>query len=303
MPSGTSPLGECEFRMLVYADIEKLKQEYTDKWVAVDATQPALARYKDRFGQIKTVNMNGRALVEFHGGVDIGWIDIDLDCLNVVPKPDFEALEAKQKAAEKAAPKKEAAKPAAKAAPAAGDKKLSPLEMARMGGAAKKDGGGKSSTADILAAARAKGGTAQPSGEVKPSAPKAAGGKPSTADILAAARAKKGDAPAPEAKAAPAKPAAAKEAPAAKSSGPVDKAKMSVADMLAAARGQGGAAPAKEAPAKETPAKEAPAKAEPVAEAKPASAPAAEKPAKPAGGALPKDVPGILDYCRQADTK
>ncbi len=272
--------------MVVYEQIEKLKREYTDKWVSVlDEQSPELSRYHDRFGQVKTVNMNGRALVEFHGGVDTGWIDIDLNYLKVVDKPDFEAMEKEKKAKAKAAPK---AKPAAKkpAAKGADGEKLSPLEMARQQGAKKKDGGAKASTADILAAARGKGGA------TKEEPAKASGGKPSTADILAAARGKDagGSAPAKE------KPAA-KETPAApaKASG----GKLSTADILAAARGKGGgAAPAKEEPAKAEPAEE-PVAEEPVAEETPAKAPAA-KSQKPTGD-LPKDVAGMLEYCRKAD--
>jgi hypothetical protein len=45
--------------------IEKLKEQYTDQYVAVDASRPELARFKGVVGQVKTVNCNGRALVEF----------------------------------------------------------------------------------------------------------------------------------------------------------------------------------------------------------------------------------------------
>ncbi|MGD9719952.1 MAG: hypothetical protein AB7O59_01915 [Pirellulales bacterium] len=183
--------------------IEKLKKDYTDKYVVVDAGVPELARFAGYVGQVKTVNMSGRALVQFEAWNNIGWYDIDLGFLKVVPKP---AAAAEGKAHE-AAPK--TAKPAAKAAdakPAAattGEKKLSPLEMARLQGAAK--GGG---AAAAPAAPKA-----------KPAAP-AAGGKQSTADILAAARANKAAtaaaaAPAAPAVAAPSAAAAAPVAPAA----------------------------------------------------------------------------------------
>jgi hypothetical protein len=228
--------------------VEALKNQYTDKYVKVDAARPELARFRDVVGQVKTVNMNGRALVEFLDyHLNIGWFDIDLSCLTVVDKPEPKA------AAEKHAEPKAAAKPqAAKAAaPAAGEKKLSPLELARMQGAGKaapaKPGGetspAKKSTADILAAARGGAGAAPAakpaSGEVKP-----AGGKPSTADILAAARGGKPAAAAPasptpappqtEAPKAPT-PAPAPAAAAPASAGGivrVDKSSMTVQQMI-----------------------------------------------------------------------
>jgi hypothetical protein len=228
---------------------ESLKTQYTDKYVKVDARLPELARFRDAVGQVKTVNMNGRALVEFLDyHLNTGWFDIDLSCLTVVDKPA--PTEAK-KAEAKPAPAKPAA---AKSAPAAGEKKLSPLEMARMQGAggkgaaaapakpaADKPAAAKNSTADILAAAR--GGTES----AAPAPAKPAGGKPSTADILAAARGKSA-APAAAAPAAPspkpAPPAAATAAPpatptpapapAAASGGVVrvDRSSMSIADMV-----------------------------------------------------------------------
>lgn len=157
--------------------IERLKSEWTDKYVVIDSPAPELARFAKTHGQVKTVNMNGRCLVEFDQFNNIGWYDIDPSALKIVPRPEPKPVEAK---AAKAAPAKaETAKPAAKAAP------TKPA--------------GRPSTADILAAARGKGGAAAPA--------KPAGGRPSTAEILAAARGK----------AAPAaKPAAApvEEAPA-----------------------------------------------------------------------------------------
>ena len=98
---------------MVFEHIEKLKRAFTDKYVVVDATRPELARFKDATGLIKTVNMNGRALVEFDQFDNIGWYDIELDFLKVVPQPDPKAAE--KPAAEKpAAAAKPAAKPAAR---------------------------------------------------------------------------------------------------------------------------------------------------------------------------------------------
>ncbi len=157
----------------VFDHIEKLKREFTDKYVVVDATRPELARFAEQTGQVKTVNMNGRALVQFELWNNIAWYDIELDFLKVVPRPE------PRPAGEKAENKPAAKAAAPKAAPAATAKKLSPLEMARQQGAAKAAG-----TAPAAKAAPA----AKPVA-AKPAA--AAGGKMSTSDILAAARAKK----------------------------------------------------------------------------------------------------------------
>lgn len=189
--------------------VEALKRQYTDKYVIVDPRRPELARFEHYVGQVKTVNMSGRALVEFIDyHLNIGWFDIDLSALQVVDKPTEES-KAKAEAKRAAAPA--AAKPAAAAV--AGEKKLSPLEMARMqdkgkaaGGAAPaaKPAGAKASTADILAAARG-------------------GAKPAAAAPAAAA---------PQAETPKAPPTAAPK-PAAGGIVRVDKSTMSVADMIA----------------------------------------------------------------------
>lgn len=155
--------------------VERLKSEWTDKYVVIDSPAPELARFARATGLVRTVNMNGRCLVEFDQFNNTGWYDIDPSALRAVPKPLPKPAEAKpaKAAAAKPAP---AAKPAAaaKAAPTAGAK--------------------KPSTADILAAARGK--AAAPAG------------KPSTADILARAR----GAAAPAAPAATPEPASEPEA-------------------------------------------------------------------------------------------
>ena len=156
--------------------IERLKAEWTDKYVVVDSPAPELARFAQTTGFVKTVNMNGRCLVEFDQFNNIGWYDIDPSALKIVPKPLPKPAESKEKAAKPAA--KEGAKPAAKPAAA----------------------GGKPSTADILAAARTKGGAA-------PAAKPAAGGKLSTAEILAKARGAKAAAAPPAAEPVAAEPA------------------------------------------------------------------------------------------------
>ena len=62
----------------MFADkIEQMKRDYTDKYVLVDGARPELARFRDVVGRVKTVNMNGRALVEFDDyHLNIGWYDI-----------------------------------------------------------------------------------------------------------------------------------------------------------------------------------------------------------------------------------
>ena len=138
-------LAACGLAMEKYPEmipeqIEKIKSEFTDKYVAVSPDRPELARFKDHVGQVKTVNMSGRALVEFSDyHLNIGWYDIDLDYLKVVDKPKPKE---KKPAAKKPVAKKTDAKPAARKPAASGEKKLSPLELARMQGAAKAGDGG-----------------------------------------------------------------------------------------------------------------------------------------------------------------
>src|SRR5215510_9350161 len=113
----------------MFADqVEKMKRDYTDKYVLVDANRPELARFRDVVGRVKTVNMNGRALVEFEDyHLNIGWYDIAPEYLKVVdkPPPRDKKAEAKKPAA------KAEAKPAAgkAAAPAAKGGKMSVAEM------------------------------------------------------------------------------------------------------------------------------------------------------------------------------
>jgi hypothetical protein len=255
------------FPTMVFAQIEKLKREYTDKYVVVTGNRPELARFAGQTGKIKTVNMGGRALVEFGHDNNIGWFDIALDFLKVVDQPPPKPAEEKAKPAEKkAAP----AKPAAAKAPptVAGEKKLSPLELARQQGAAKKPAGApaKASTADILAAARA----GKPAAEAKPAAravTPAPGQKLSTADILAAARSK-----APPQDEAAAAPGAPPQAPAAEKPVPAPKA-------VSAPQAEKLAAP-------------------PAVAAKPAAAPA-----RAATGELPTTTAEKIAWCRRVDAK
>ena len=88
----------------MFADkIERMKSDYTDKYVVVDGTRPELARFRELVGRVKTVNMSGRALVEFDDyHLNIGWYDIDPEFLKVVDKPPPKPPKAEAK---KAAPK------------------------------------------------------------------------------------------------------------------------------------------------------------------------------------------------------
>jgi len=74
--------------------IEKLRQEYTGQPVTVDVDRPELARFAGIPATVKTVNFNGRALVQFEGH-DRSWYDIGLDYLKVVDKPQPEPAENK----------------------------------------------------------------------------------------------------------------------------------------------------------------------------------------------------------------
>ena len=50
---------------MVFEQIEQLKDEYTDKYVVVKGERPELRRFQGLTGTVRTVNMSGRALVEF----------------------------------------------------------------------------------------------------------------------------------------------------------------------------------------------------------------------------------------------
>src|SRR5262245_9261833 len=128
---------------MIFEHIDKLKKQFTDKYVVVDESRPELQRFRGLTGAVKTVNMSGKALVEFDGYNNIGWYDIDPAFLRVVPAPAPKPAEPKKEKA--AAPKAEAAKAPAATKPAAEKKAAAP--------AAAKPAAGKS-VADILAAAR-----------------------------------------------------------------------------------------------------------------------------------------------------
>jgi len=182
----------------IFDTIDRLKAEWTDKYVVVDSAVPELARFAATTGVVKTVNMNGRCLVEFDQFNNIGWYDIDPSALRIVTEP-----------LPKPAPKP-AAKPAAKDASATSTAKPVAKPAAKQAAAkpaatpAAKPAGGaaRPSTADILAMARgAKAAAAKPAAPpvVETEAP---------VETAAETVAEPPAAPAPEAKVSPASPKA-----------------------------------------------------------------------------------------------
>ena len=161
---------------MVFEHIENLKRIYTDQLVVVDDNRTELGRFQGMTGTVKTVNMSGRALVEFDGYNNIGWYDIDVDFLKLVDEPvhETETVSTPVPPAEPAAPAAEASAPEAAPAEAAAPAKVDPSKM---------------SVEDMLAAARA-----SAAGEAAPAAAPAE--------------------PAAEEAAAPAAETAAEEAPA-----------------------------------------------------------------------------------------
>jgi hypothetical protein len=173
--------------------IEKLKSEFTDKYVVVDGGRPELARFNGLTGQIKTVNMSGKALVQFDGRLNIGWYDIGLDFLKIVPKPEPKVEEKKPAAAK---PQTSADSPAVAPKPvgATAEKKPSVLDQLRA------QGGAKAAAAPAApakeAAKPAPAAKPEPVAEKKPeakpaeAAPAGEKKKLSTAEILAALKKK-----------------------------------------------------------------------------------------------------------------
>ncbi len=194
---------------MVFEQIEALKRQYTDRYVVVDETRPELRRFRGQTGTVRTVNMSGKALVEFDAHENIGWFDIDPDFLRIIdeplPKPEQEergkaATKQKPSSEKKAASDKTAgAKPAAKSA---AKKPATGMSVEEMLAAAR---GEKKAAATTTAA------KAPPAKTPKPAAGTA--GKMSVEEMLAAARAEKSAAPATAPKAEP-EPAEAVEPPA-----------------------------------------------------------------------------------------
>lgn len=118
---------------------EQLKAHWTGRPVAVrpDAAVGSLARFAGLTGRVRTVNMNGRALVQFDGR-DETWFDLDPAALEEVPEaapPDAPPVEPAVGKEPKTAPPAE--RPAAGDPPPKPGRILSVLELARRQGAAK----------------------------------------------------------------------------------------------------------------------------------------------------------------------
>jgi hypothetical protein len=128
--------------------IERLKSQWTDKYVVISRPAPELARFSNATGVVRTVNMNGRCLVEFDQFNNIGWYDIDPSFLRIVPEPLPKPAAAKPVVAKPAAVKPAPAAKAAPAKPPAGQAAAAPRPAAKASG--------RPSTADILAMARGK---------------------------------------------------------------------------------------------------------------------------------------------------
>ena len=63
---------------------EELKQEWTDRQVVIRSGIPELRRFDGLVGHVRTVNMNGRLLIEFDTPADISWYDIDPHFVKIV---------------------------------------------------------------------------------------------------------------------------------------------------------------------------------------------------------------------------
>jgi hypothetical protein len=128
------------------AEVERLKREWKDKRVAVEAFSSSLRRFAGRTGTVLTVNMNGRALVRFDGLADIGWYDLPMADLRpiAVPPPPEEVAPSPPggpPVTSATAPKVEGIPTAAAPPPSAGQAKpKSILELARQQGGAKPKG-------------------------------------------------------------------------------------------------------------------------------------------------------------------
>ena len=119
---------------------EELKRRWTGRAVRVRDAAGPLARFAGRVGRVRTVNMNGRALVQFEGP-DETWFDLDPRALIEVEPPAPAAVPPPVRPAVGEEPTSEPTPP--KAVPAdprvtdGGKTKLSVLELARRQGAAK----------------------------------------------------------------------------------------------------------------------------------------------------------------------
>jgi hypothetical protein len=102
-----------------FEQIEQLRQQYTDQYVMVDESRPELRRFRGATGRIKTVNMSGRALVQFDLYNDAAWHDISVEFLRIVDAPPPKVEEPKERKSAAKAAAKPAAEKAADEKPAA----------------------------------------------------------------------------------------------------------------------------------------------------------------------------------------
>ena len=173
---------------MVFEHIENLKNTYTDKNVLVDVDRPELGRFQGLTGTVKTVNMSGRALVEFDGHKNIGWFDIDVDFLKLVDKPVAVGTPVASPAAKKPAVAQPAAEaPVAEAAatveekPAAAAVDPASMSVAEMLAAARGESAAPAAAAEEPA-------VHDPAVEEKPAAAAVDPANMSVAEMLAAAR-------------------------------------------------------------------------------------------------------------------
>jgi len=159
---------------MTITEAQQIQRRLTDKYVVVREGIPELRRFEGLTGSVKTVNMSGRALVQFDGPVDIGWYDIDPACLKIVDQPRPQApsghaakSEPKAQGAPATAPQSAAPKPSAG---------KSPLDLIRAqsaggagSGATASPAGAKPSPLDLIR----KSGSAKPGAEAAASPPAA----------------------------------------------------------------------------------------------------------------------------------
>lgn len=181
--------------MFVQENIEKLKREWTDKFVMVAGDRPELRRFDGYTGQVKTVNMSGRALVQFDAWNNIGWYDIDPGYLKVVPKPDPAMAGKRAEKTDSAPAAKAAAKPAGGGKPGAKAGRMSVAEMLAAARANKPAEGGAAATAEPVAKTASAEKPAKEKPAAKSVAEKPVGGttlpkgqRPSVAQMLAYCR-------------------------------------------------------------------------------------------------------------------
>ena len=110
--------------------VEQLNTEYLDQYVMIDGERPELTRFMDMVGQVRAINLNGQALVEFDADNNRGRHDIGLDYLKVVDKPEPPPAKVKPTpVVKKPSDNKSGSAESGESKP---DAELSELEVARM---------------------------------------------------------------------------------------------------------------------------------------------------------------------------